>query len=1196
MIASVVDSDVAVGDHAAALRAAPPARARVAAAWLAVGLLGWAGGWPSDAQTTIPTIASQPATTQAATTRPLIDDTVARDVELTPEALQARIEQLEGSAELNEAVRTRLVEVHRQALARIQAADESAARVAQFEQAIAQAPARLEAVRADLAAPADDKPPELDPNLTLAQLEALAAEAEKALADAKKAVENADAEMKNRSARRLEIPKLLADAAQRLEQVERELSQPAPVDEPVALTLAKRTLALARREAIAQETAALDTESRSYDARDELQRALLDLANRRSTIAERRYLPLREALSDRRMEEAERARRDAEQQVREAASQAHPIVPAVAEENVRLAAELSSLTTKLKSDDDRKAVVDRVLPELEQQYRNARETVEQVGLTNATGQILRQRRAELPELRDHRRTLAEIEASLADLRFALLQYEEQRQRVANLDEAVARRIATADPPVAAADRGRVAAALRERLDAQRTSLNTLIKTAGERIRLLADLYVREKKLVALVGAYTGFIDEHVLWIRSDQPLSLQDLTHVRRTLDWLADPQQWIGVANALGSDARENPATYALALGGFGLLFVARRRLARRLPRLAELAARPTNTAFTPTFTALVDGAVIAAFWPAMLAFVGWRLAAPVDALDFSKGLAAGGWDAAKVLFWAEFLRQMGRPGGVGEVHIGWPSSVLARLRRQILFLILAALPAILLSNAVDAITSDVTRGSTTRLMTMWGIGVLAVFLHYGLRPTGGSLQAPLSIVAGSWLHRVRHVWYVLGVGLPLFLLLLAAAGYAYSAAQLAWCLQASLWLILQLAVLYGVVVRFLTLSHRRTALELSRKKLAAEQTQLAAAAQSYVEDVPTISTPVVVEDVDLPTIGAQTRQLLRIVIGFALIIGLWWIWVSVLPALGVLRQVQVWGNVTFADLIVSVGMLLLTVMAARNIPSLLEITLLQRLPLEQGVRYAVSTISRYVLTIVGLFAVFGTLGVAWADVQWLVAAMTVGLGFGLQEVFANFVSGLILLFERPIRVGDLVTIGTRTGRVMRIRIRATTIVDADRKELIIPNKELITGQVINWTLSDTLQRVLIPVGVSYDADPRLVRNLLLRTARANPRVLKQPEPTAFFVGYGDSTLNFELACFVAVLEDMLQVRHQINAAIKSAFDEAGVSFAFPTLEIIVHRAPARDADRASGTPSAPAPDRSAGAPPHTAGAPSTSAPTGLG
>ncbi|MGE0481344.1 MAG: mechanosensitive ion channel domain-containing protein [Phycisphaerae bacterium] len=1153
---------------------------------MALALLASHGGAGSTAQTTTPTTTPQ-AATQPATTQPLIDDTAGRDVELTPEALQARIEQLEKSQEFDEALRARLADLYRQALARIQAAGESASRVAQYEQAIGQAPARLEALKADLAAPADDQPAPLDASLTLAQLEALAAEAERALGDAKRAVENIDAETKNRSARRLEIPKLLADAAQRLEQVEREISQPAPADEPVALTLAKRTLALARREAIARETAALDAESRSYDARDDLQRALLDLANRRSTIAERRYLPLREALSDRRMQEAERARRDAERQARDAASQAHSIVPTVAEENVRLAAELSSLAAKLKADGDRKAVVDRVLPDLEQQYRNARETVEQVGLTNATGQILRQRRAELPQLRDHRRTLAQIEANLADLRFALLQYEEQRQRVANLDEAVARRVAAADPPVAAADRERVEAALRERLDAQRSSLNALIKTAGERIRLLADLYVREKKLVALVSAYTGFIDEHVLWIRSDQPLSLQDLTHVRRTLDWLADGQLWIGVANALRSDVRENPATYALGLSGFALLFVARRRLARRLPQLAELAARPTNTAFMPTFTALVDGAVTAAFWPAMLAFLGWRLAAPVDALDFSKGLAAGCWDAAKILFWAEFLRQMCRPGGVGEVHIGWPSSVLARLRRQILFLILAALPAIVLGNAVEALTSDVTRGSTTRLMTMWGIGVLAVFLHYGLRPTGGSLQAPLSIVAGSWLHRVRHVWYALGVGLPLFLLLLAAAGYAYSAAQLAWCLQASLWLILRLAVFYGVIVRFLTLSHRRTALELSRKKLAAEQTQLAAAAQSYVEDVPTISTPVVVEDVDLPTISAQTRQLLRIVIGFVLIVGLWWIWVSVLPALGVLRQVRVWAGVTFADLIVSVGALLLTVMAARNIPSLLEITLLQRLPLEQGVRYAVSTISRYVLTIVGLVAVFGTLGVAWADVQWLVAAMTVGLGFGLQEVFANFVSGLILLFERPIRVGDLVTIGARTGRVMRIRIRATTIVDADRKELIIPNKELITGQVVNWTLSDTLQRVLIPVGVAYDADPRVVRNLLLKTARANPRVLKQPEPTAFFVGYGDSTLNFELACFVAVLEDMFQVRHQINTAIKAAFDEAGVSFAFPTREVIMHAAPQRSASVGDDRPAAERPAE--GATPRT---PSNAAP----
>ena len=141
--------------------------------------------------------------------------------------------------------------------------------------------------------------------------------------------------------------------------------------------------------------------------------------------------------------------------------------------------------------------------------------------------------------------------------------------------------------------------------------------------------------------------------------------------------------------------------------------------------------------------------------------------------------------------------------------------------------------------------------------------------------------------------------------------------------------------------------------------------------------------------------------------------------------------------------------------------------------------------------MQVTGIVVVFTLLGIGWSQVQWLVAAVTVGLGFGLQEIFANFVSGLILLFERPIRIGDTVTVGGVAGNVSRIRTRATTITDWGRKELIIPNKEFVTGQVVNWSLSDQLLRLVIKVGIAYGSDTHLARDILMRVAKANERVL---------------------------------------------------------------------------------------------------------
>jgi potassium efflux system protein len=214
-----------------------------------------------------------------------------------------------------------------------------------------------------------------------------------------------------------------------------------------------------------------------------------------------------------------------------------------------------------------------------------------------------------------------------------------------------------------------------------------------------------------------------------------------------------------------------------------------------------------------------------------------------------------------------------------------------------------------------------------------------------------------------------------------------------------------------------------------------------------------------------------------------------------------------------------------------------------------------------------------FGALGLRWSSIQWLVAALGVGLGFGLQEIVANFICGLIILFERPFRVGDVVTIGDQTGTVTRIQIRATTVTDFDRRELIVPNKEFITGKLINWSLSDPITRVVIPVGVAYGSDTQATEKLLLKIARENLMVLSQPEPSALFLGFGDNCLNFELRVFVRGLDNRIPVIHHSHLAIEREFRKAGINIAFPQRDIHLDTTGpvevrlVRDADPSSST-----------------------------
>jgi potassium efflux system protein len=158
--------------------------------------------------------------------------------------------------------------------------------------------------------------------------------------------------------------------------------------------------------------------------------------------------------------------------------------------------------------------------------------------------------------------------------------------------------------------------------------------------------------------------------------------------------------------------------------------------------------------------------------------------------------------------------------------------------------------------------------------------------------------------------------------------------------------------------------------------------------------------------------------------------------------------------------------------------------------------------------------------------------------------------------LFERPIRIGDVVTVGNIDGKVTKIRMRATTITDWDRRELVVPNREFITGQLINWTLSDPVTRVVVPVGIAYGSDTRKAETILKKIARECPMVLDQPAPLALFLGFGDSTLNFELRVYIPSRDVWQDLIHYLHTHIDDAFRAAGVEIAFPQRDLHIRSA----------------------------------------
>ena len=259
----------------------------------------------------------------------------------------------------------------------------------------------------------------------------------------------------------------------------------------------------------------------------------------------------------------------------------------------------------------------------------------------------------------------------------------------------------------------------------------------------------------------------------------------------------------------------------------------------------------------------------------------------------------------------------------------------------------------------------------------------------------------------------------------------------------------------------------------------------------------------------------------------------------------------------VTLADIGLMIIVLCFMVIAARNLPALLEFAILQRLPLDRGAKYAIRTILRYLILIIGTTIAFSAIGIGWSRLQWLAAAATFGLAFGLQEIFANFVSGLIILIERPVRVGDVVTVAGVEGRVTRLQMRSTTIQDWERREFLVPNKEFITGNLLNWTLSDPVSRLVVLVGVAYGSDVRKTESELLRIAGQNSHVLSDPAPNVVFRSFGASSLDFELRVFIQHRELWAVVTNQIHFAIEEAFREAEIEISFPQRDLHIRSLP---------------------------------------
>ncbi|MCC6670899.1 MAG: mechanosensitive ion channel [Planctomycetes bacterium] len=1085
--------------------------------------------------------------------------------------LEKRLQRVETQPGLEEALRGKIVTAWREALAAARRHEELQAERVRLAALVASAPRRIEELKREAEAATQPSAPateglriaELDQERTKAQGEWNAARAE---------LDRIDTELKERNERRTRQGEQLGVLRTQIGKLEEEGKRVPPPDEPTAWTEARAAEVAARRAAAAAETELLQAELAGFEVRGELLRLQRDALARRVAAAERAFNTYSEALTRAREAEA-RQQAESAQEARRQAARAHPVVQAVAAENQALAERRAGprgMVARLAlAQAERQELASR-LSDLRDGFERLQKQSEVAGLSRTLAILLRKSLAELPDQRSIAQRLAQHQADLAETQVEQIALQQQAEELSDIPARQAVLVAGLDPAVSEVARVAIAFSVEELLEARRALVQQLIGDQEAYFNVLVDLVQAESEILRQVRAILRFVDERLLWTPTGYSVLGLDWggsllqrpecfssDEIEAALGWLRD-EAFVRAWRLL--------LVLVVAVG----LLLPRRRTVLALDRLGTEASRAAVTAFLPTTQALLLSLYLASIGPALLLAASWFC---LDELAPRMVRAVGAGFATGALSWAGLavLRQITRENGLAMMHFGWPVRASRQIRAVSGVMIATLVP---LSAAAATLTNaelDPRRDGLHRLVLISIMVLAALYLHRVLRPRGGILDEYLTRHPRAVLARLRPVYHGLAIVVPLVGVGLVTTGYVYTALQISRRFQGSVQAVVGMTLLHALFMRWLLLARRRMAIEALRK-----QRETAAAARAGQREGPAGEAPVPeAPAVDLGTISAQSRRLLAALLTAATFLVLWGIWADLLPALGLLDDVHLWSTtvtesrevagptgsrmetlqhivpVSLGDVLLAMVLGFLVALAARNLPALVEIAVLDRMGLPTGERYAITTVLRYAIVIVGTIVVFAAIGIGWSQVQWLAAAVSLGLGFGLQEIFANFVSGLILLFERPVRVGDIVTVGEIEGVVSQIRMRSTVVVDYDRRELIIPNRELITGRVLNWTLSDTKARLQVVIGVAYGSDVAKVLKVLLDVARQEALVLREPEPSAVLRTFGENAIEFRLYAFVAHRDHTMRAVHSMNVAIERAFREHGIEIAFPQRDV---------------------------------------------
>ncbi|MDR0217717.1 MAG: miniconductance mechanosensitive channel MscM [Enterobacteriaceae bacterium] len=711
------------------------------------------------------------------------------------------------------------------------------------------------------------------------------------------------------------------------------------------------------------------------------------------------------------------------------------------------------------------------------------------------------------------------------------------------------------------------------LNQRESSLKSLLSGYDNESLELEQLKASSKQLDSVVKEVQEAVHRYLFWIADVKPISLNYPALVVQDLTQLLSVNTFNQLGNAIHIMLTTRDTLFYL-LGTLLLVIFSissHRQYHAFLERSSSCIGKVTQDHFSLTLRTVFWSVVAALPLPMLWSAIGYGLK---NVWDYPMATAIGiGVSETTPVLWVFMLSAVfAHPNGLFIAHFRWPEERVKRAMRFYrvsIFLIVPLMMALITFNNYYNSPDDYYNSIDNYVDFAATLGRLCfLMLCIALSVVTSSLKR-----AGIPLYMDKHgsgdniintvLWWIL-LCAPVLAAIASAFGYLQTAQALLARLETSVVIWFALLVVYHIICRWMLIQRRKIAFERAKQRRA----EIIAQRSKNEEDTTSINSSgegaIEIEEpvIDLDAISAQSLGLVRSLLTMAALISLILLWSELHSAFSFLGNIKLWDvttnidgkassqAITLSAILIAILIIIITTQLVRNLPALLELALLQHLELSAGTGYAITTLTKYSITLIGGLVGFSLIGIEWSKLQWLVAAMGVGLGFGLQEIFANIISGLMLLFEKPIRIGDMVTIRGLTGSITKINTRATTLSDWDRKEIIVPNRAFITEQFINWSLSDTVTRIVLTVPVPVETDPAKATEILITAAQRCPLIIDNPMPEAYLVDLQQGIQIYELRAYAAEMGHRMPARHEMHQNILQEFRHHDITLPFPPFQ----------------------------------------------